>query len=683
MNKFFNSIEFNFKDISNMIPPDKKKSGFVNFVSDDTAYEFNPSRYNFYMQFIEGLNDPEVLKKVLYANSLIKSNKKLEDNNLKDIVDGLKTLYMHKRQPNISDQNFLEGAKKKKEKINKEVADKVKFALEDRYDTFSNKNKIDETIDKTFGNYKKTTTGGAKEDDTPKKEEDTVKYDIQKIGDKAVCSEELNNINIITVYEHKIRKDIQKIVDNLNKIIDIHIGTSILQQRFETKLKRPISTDISTSTDIKPPNDKTMELVERIKALEKEKEQLLKKPVEIIKEKIIEKDPIIKEVDDKPVDINKILNDPDKVSKITNEEKKRIEKKQEDIIKKNEDDIKVYYNYFRGFRDVSLKPLRYKDNKAIMNDTSPEKILSNKDDDINFLKKGGEPNKEENTSPNEKADIENNALEIKGKNDKKKKVLIDSTEEIGRLMKLDKKNVEKILNLFDKRKEDLIKPLQSYYNEIRMILYPSVKNEKTTGGNIDSQIKEMLGGGDKELSGILSDTQYQQLNDLIYRIENDPLLSISNLEISREDRLVFIAITFLIRMISLSFIEWGMNTNFITTFEESFMFYCVIYIVIFCLITMIVNIIYNYPLSQVFSDDSSLVDIPSMLYYFYIYTNGIMRLVLHLSLILILMIIPFVIKHVNNTKPNFDYETKKKTRKVLSNFSLVIWLLTSLIAIRF
>ena len=137
LSKFYNSIEFNFKDIADMTPPEKQKSGFISFVSDDTAYDFNPGRYNFYMQFIEGLNDPEILKKVLYANTLIKSNKKIEDNNLKDIINGLKTLYMHKRQPNISDKLFLDGVKKKTEKINKEVSDKVKLALEDRYDTFS------------------------------------------------------------------------------------------------------------------------------------------------------------------------------------------------------------------------------------------------------------------------------------------------------------------------------------------------------------------------------------------------------------------------------------------------------------------------------------------------------------------------------------------------------------------
>ena len=89
-------------------------------------------------------------------------------------------------------------------------------------------------------------------------------------------------------------------------------------------------------------------------------------------------------------------------------------------------------------------------------------------------------------------------------------------------------------------------------------------------------------------------------------------------------------------------------------------------------------------MQQLYSD-KSLVDIQSMLYYFYIYTNGPMRLVIHLIFILILMLIPFIINMGNNIsdKANFNYETKKFTRNTLSRFTLVIWIITSLIAVRY
>jgi hypothetical protein len=183
---------------------------------------------------------------------------------------------------------------------------------------------------------------------------------------------------------------------------------------------------------------------------------------------------------------------------------------------------------------------------------------------------------------------------------------------------------------------------------------------------------------------ILEDSEYQKLNDLVYDIENDTMRPINKLDISNEDRIVFIGVTFIIRFIALSLIEWSMNTNFISSFKQAFMFYCIIYISIFCFITILVNIIYNYPLQQLYTD-KSLVDIQSMLYYFYIYTNGPMRLVIHLIFILILMLIPFIINMGNNMqdKANFNYETKKYTRNTLSRFTLVIWIITSLIAVRY
>jgi len=49
------------------------------------------------------------------------------------------------------------------------------------------------------------------------------------------------------------------------------------------------------------------------------------------------------------------------------------------------------------------------------------------------------------------------------------------------------------------------------------------------------------------------------------------------------------------------------------------------------------------------------------------------------------MLIPFIINMGNNMtdKANFNYETKKYTRNTLSRFTLVIWIITSLIAIRY
>ena len=205
------------------------------------------------------------------------------------------------------------------------------------------------------------------------------------------------------------------------------------------------------------------------------------------------------------------------------------------------------------------------------------------------------------------------------------------------------------------------------------------ENDKKSVSTDTNKKRNITSGG-----YVLEDSEYQKLNNLIFDIENDIMRPINKLDISKEDRIVFIGVTFIIRFICLSIIEWGMNTNFISSFQQIFLFYCAIYITIFCFITMIVNVIYNYPLQQLYSDHS-IVNISSTLYYFYIYTNGPMRLVIHLMFIIILMLIPFIINIGNNQFDtiDFNYETKKNTRNILSRFTLVIWIITSIIAIRY
>lgn len=163
------------------------------------------------------------------------------------------------------------------------------------------------------------------------------------------------------------------------------------------------------------------------------------------------------------------------------------------------------------------------------------------------------------------------------------------------------------------------------------------------------------------------------------------------LKIKMMDRVVFIITTFIIRYISLLFINWGLSTSLINSFNYAFFYYCIIYIILFVFITAFVNIIIAYPIMDLFSNQT-ITNIPNLFYYFYVYTNGYMRLLVHIIFILILLFIPFIInidniKFINRIEKesniSYDNEKKKKVYESISIFSFIIWLLTSTVALKF
>jgi len=170
-------------------------------------------------------------------------------------------------------------------------------------------------------------------------------------------------------------------------------------------------------------------------------------------------------------------------------------------------------------------------------------------------------------------------------------------------------------------------------------------------------------------------------------------ISPERVNINYMDRGVFIATTMIIRLLSLSLIYWGLNSNLINNFKTAFLYYCIIYIIFFLFIIGLVNVIYYYPVVELFSN-VSLVSIPNLLYYFYIHINGMNRLLLHIIIILTLLAIPFILSldtietaDTDETNENinisFDNIKKDKIYTTITNYSLVIWVLTSIIALKF
>ena len=211
---------------------------------------------------------------------------------------------------------------------------------------------------------------------------------------------------------------------------------------------------------------------------------------------------------------------------------------------------------------------------------------------------------------------------------------------------------------------DFNNQIDKYYDEIE-----DADDDKGKEGELDTGIKKK-----------------------IIEFENDPENTFNYLELTIEDRLVFIITTFFIRYLSLILIQWSVDINIIKSFEEGFFYYAVIYLAIFWFIVLFVNID-NTTKVDYMNFDNFMNSIRSVFYYFYMGTNGITRLLVHSCIICVLLIVPIILNIKKSTyieeenkdkdKDIISYEERKKLSKSLSLFTIFIWVLTSIIATKF
>jgi hypothetical protein len=219
-------------------------------------------------------------------------------------------------------------------------------------------------------------------------------------------------------------------------------------------------------------------------------------------------------------------------------------------------------------------------------------------------------------------------------------------------------------------------------------------NLKTQPENIDENNK--IARLSQDIDDYNSSDKGKEDNDYIIQqlnnFENDPNNPLDELAITFDDRLVFIIATFFIRYITIIIVQWCIDINIIKTFYEGFIYYAIIYIIIFWFIVLFINIDNGYDVKYM-NFNGIINSIRTLFYYFYMGTNGISRLLVHTSLIIILIIIPIIL----NIKRKADYvddeqtetekilnnEERKQLSKSLSLFTMFIWLFTSIIATKF
>jgi len=210
-------------------------------------------------------------------------------------------------------------------------------------------------------------------------------------------------------------------------------------------------------------------------------------------------------------------------------------------------------------------------------------------------------------------------------------------------------------------------------------------------GQLSIDIDDYYANKDKE--DIDDKNKYDK--DIIQKIKNfeeDPKNPLEELALTFDDRIVFIIATFFIRYITIIMVQWCIDINIIKTFYEGFIYYAVIYIIIFWFIVLFINIDNSFDVKYM-NFNGIINSIRTLFYYFYMGTNGISRLLIHTSLIMILIIIPIILNIKKKEEYNDDeqtdsikilnYDERKQLSKSLSLFTMFIWLFTSIIATKF
>lgn len=142
-------------------------------------------------------------------------------------------------------------------------------------------------------------------------------------------------------------------------------------------------------------------------------------------------------------------------------------------------------------------------------------------------------------------------------------------------------------------------------------------------------------------------------------------------DVNMNDRFVFVAVTYVVRMVCLFMIDWAVSTNMLDNFKDAFLYYIGLYCLMIVFITFVVS--------------NNDIGVQMLLYYMNTEANGYSRIILHLFVVFLLLPIMYIIKEssVNSQVNTTDYEYKARISQSLSTFTMISWMLTSAIALRF
>ena len=201
------------------------------------------------------------------------------------------------------------------------------------------------------------------------------------------------------------------------------------------------------------------------------------------------------------------------------------------------------------------------------------------------------------------------------------------------------------------------------------------KEDKLLKGGEDNFYSDLL---DKAQSLTSFDTDVdaddilEKRNEVIFELENNTQHSPKNAELTTTDRIIFIAVSYIMRSIALYIVEWGISTQMVVRFQMAFVFYFAVYMTLFLMLVILVN-----TSNQLYF---------RLLFYYVSFDNGLGRNALHIFIQVLLLPIPFLLNENPDDKTNglqeevTSFQKRRALMHSIENFSLFIWIFLSFIA---
>lgn len=145
-------------------------------------------------------------------------------------------------------------------------------------------------------------------------------------------------------------------------------------------------------------------------------------------------------------------------------------------------------------------------------------------------------------------------------------------------------------------------------------------------------------------------------------------------KVRMSDRLIFVVATYILRAVALFMVEWGVHINYVNSFVKAFTLYFGVYTCIFLVLFILTN--------------ASEKDMVFRMLFFYINTQsaggkGLLRAILHIVCIMFLFPIPFIVREYREMKnKTLSFTDKRAIINAVNKFTMLTWILTSIIALR-
>jgi hypothetical protein len=231
-------------------------------------------------------------------------------------------------------------------------------------------------------------------------------------------------------------------------------------------------------------------------------------------------------------------------------------------------------------------------------------------------------------------------------------------------------NYQNIEELKEHLKKQIKQKKQDFYDGSKLMTYTT-------------KIKDVI-----DADALKEDIKAQRLKDILIEFDDDEMYSMKKFKLTKEDKLMFIFVTFMIRLIVLMIIDWSLTSNFIVNFYQAYTLYIGLYCIFLLIIIVVVNM--SYSMGSKDGMNGFAATLASSMYFFYLVPGKMksssIRILVHFSVIIFMTLISmFIVYNPNNTEGtiNYNYSEKKYIKRQLNNFTLILWLFTSFLALTF